>query len=255
MTGFCGVGRRLFLKRYQAHSNCPRCNLTDEDTSHVIKCKDIGASALWEEEINSLEKWMENHRGDPDLTTLICGSLKSWRNDRPLPSTNTSEYLINEAIYKQDAIGWRSFLDGFIVTEWREIQKQFMERNNELKSPLLWMTKFQRRVWEIPWKLWGHRNQTLHGDGNLIHIQEKRNIDLAIIREWSIGNLNIDARFCNLFIGSIQDRLKDSNEAKRLWLTSVWSARDMVTDADRGRDSEELSSLLFYDKWKARHRK
>ena len=130
-----------------------------------------------------------------------------------------------------------------------------MERNDDQKSPLLWMSKFQRRVWEIPWKLWEHRNQALHGDGSLIHIQEKRNIDFAIMREWSIGNHNIDARFRNLFQGRIQDRLRDSNEAKRLWLASVWSARDMIADADGGRDSEECTSSLFFDKWKARHQK
>ena len=109
LSGFCGVGRRLFLQSYQSHSNCPRCNLTNEDTSHVIQCEIVGATLLWEEEINSLQKWMENHGGDPVLTNTICGSLKSWRNHRPLPSVNTSEYLINEAIYKQDTIGWRSF--------------------------------------------------------------------------------------------------------------------------------------------------
>ena len=254
LSGFCGVGRRLFLQSYQSHSNCPRCNLTNEDTSHVIQCKDVGATLLWEEEINSLQKWMENHGGDPGLTNTICGSLKSWRNHRPLPSVNTSEYLINEAIYKQDSIGWRSFIDGFIVKEWRDIQRNFMERNDSQRSPMLWMTKFQRRIWEIPWKLWGHRNQILHGDGSLVHVQEKRNVDFAILREWDIGNHNVDARFHNLFSGSLQDRLNDSNEAKRLWLASVWGAKNIADDADEGRDFRESTSLMFFDKWRARYR-
>ena len=141
-----------------------------------------------------------------------------------------------------------------MVKEWRDIQGDFMKKTNDQRSPLLWMTKLQRRVWEIPWKLWHHRNNILHGDGNSVHIQEKRNVDIAILREWNVGDYNIDARFHNLFRGNLQDRLKDSNEAKRLWLASVWSARNIADNADEGRDSRESTSLMFFDKWKARYR-
>jgi hypothetical protein len=41
-TGFCGVGRREFLRGNQDHSECPRCGDPNKTTRHIIKCKGTG---------------------------------------------------------------------------------------------------------------------------------------------------------------------------------------------------------------------
>merc|ERR1711884_887490 len=124
------------------------------------------------------------------------------------PPIDTPDPLLRDAIYKQDSVGWKSFLDGFLTKEWRSLQTAYMLSCKDRRSPLLWMSKFQRRVWEIPWKLWNHRNEILHGNGNQLHKQEERNINFAIVREWNLGIQNLGPQFHSLFQGSISDRLK-----------------------------------------------
>ena len=241
----------LQRQKYQSHGRCPRCNKDNEDVLHVLQCNDIGATALWNQEIEDLSKWLSDNGSDPNLCHIICSSLQSWRNGKPLPSIDNPNPLLRDAIYKQDSIGWKSFLDGFIVREWRSLQETHMRTNKDHRSSLLWMSKFQRRIWEIPWKLWNHRNETLHGDGNQIHKQEDRNINFAIIKEWNLGIQDLGPQFLNLFRGRINDRLKDTSEYEKLWLANVWSARDYTNGPQNAHSTDDRESLLFYDKWKA----
>ena len=227
--------------------------MDNESVAHVIQCRDTRATNLWNQEMDKLKEWMLNNGGDPNLTKLIYDSLRSWRDSTPLPSFNTSDITLNQAILKQDAIGWQSFLDGFMVREWRIIQSQFMTEKQDPRSPTLWMTKLQRRIWEIPWLLWEQRNNILHGDNNSDHIQEKRDTDLAIIKEWDIGIQNLSRHFHSLFRGRINDRLQDSMEYKRLWLISVWSARNFEFQRAGTLPTKDSTPLIFYDKWKANH--
>ena len=140
-----------------------------------------------------------------------------------------------------------------MVKEWRIIQHQFMKSKRDPRSSILWMTKLQRRIWEIPWLLWEHRNNILHGDNNSDHIQDKRDTDLAIIKEWNIGTQNLSSQFHTLFRGGINERLQDSMEYKRLWLISVWSARSYEIQRSGTRPTRDSTPLIFYDKWKANH--
>ena len=253
LSGFCGVGRMLQLQRFQTHSKCPRCNMDNEDVIHVIQCRDTRATNLWNQELDKLKEWMLDKGGDPDLTNLIYSSLRSWRDSTPLPSFFTSDITLSQAILKQDAIGWKSFVDGFLVKEWRIIQHRFMKSKRDPRSSILWMIRLQKRIWEIPWLLWEHRNNILHGETNSDHIQNKRDTDLAIIKEWNIGTQNLSRQFHTLFRGEINERLQDSPEYKRLWLMSVWSARSYETQRSGTRSTRDSSPLRFYDGWKAHH--
>ena len=77
LTDFCGVRKMLHRQRYQAHSKCPRCNKDDEDVLHVIQCKDVGATALWNQEVDDLYKWMIDNGGESNLCQIIRDSLHS----------------------------------------------------------------------------------------------------------------------------------------------------------------------------------
>ena len=157
------------------------------------------------------------------MTNAICESLLAWGEERPLPAINTMEPIFSSAIVKQDTLGWESMIDGFITREWTLMQSNFMKQNNIQKSPLLWMAKVQNRVWMIAWKMWEQRNETLHSTGNLGQEHEHRSLNQAITRLWTRQNIPEEELTRNLFRGSMEQKLRDSLNNKRLWLSSVWS--------------------------------
>jgi hypothetical protein len=67
----------------------------------------------------------------------------------PFPTTDTP-LIVMEAMVKQDSIGWYNLINGFISKKWQIIQKAHFRDIRSMKSPILWILRFQRRIWEIP---------------------------------------------------------------------------------------------------------
>ena len=160
VTGICGVGYMLKLWKHQAHDSCPRCGQEKETTQHVIQCKEESATKVWEEAVEHLDTWMTDNQADPTMQDYIIASLKGWRNGNPTPHAQRQQTSIREASEDQNLIGWHNLISGFISKQWRLIQQTHLKEIGSMKSPILWISRFQRRIWEIPWALWQHRNDS-----------------------------------------------------------------------------------------------
>ena len=124
-----------------------------------------------------------------------------------------------------------------------------MERSR--RSPDLWIAKLQHKIWQIVWTMWEHRNIHLHSDNYPIHQFELAELNSTIITELIKGPTNLPRRYHRLFKGSIQERLKDNIHQKRQWLTSVWSARELITNEST---NDYITSRVFYERWKNKHK-
>ena len=92
----------------------------------------------------------------------------------------------------------------FISKQWRLIQYELSSNIESMKSPNLWITRIQHKIWEIAWELSQHRNQFLYNDRSTIHFQEMAAIDNAITEEYmmGVGRLPVNNKvepFLNLF--------------------------------------------------------
>jgi hypothetical protein len=63
---------------------------------------------VWETSLQALLTWMLNNKMLPQLT---------------LPTYD--EFGLHHAIIEQTWIGWKHFLNGFISTEWRQVQDRY----------------------------------------------------------------------------------------------------------------------------------
>ena len=141
--------------------------------------------------------------------------------------------------------------DGFIVNDWRQHQEDYMNSIGSMKCPLLWMARFQRKIWEIAWIMWEHRNNTLHNDGTTFHQHEMRAIDSEIITELTRGIDNLPpARYSHLFQRTILYHLSQPLHLKQMWLSSVWLARDMH-DPNQQERQRCNTATAFFDRWKS----
>jgi hypothetical protein len=108
------------------------------------------------------------------------------------------------AIREQERLGWDKMLYRFISIHWRKVQEEYMVLNKKIHSPVGWMAKFQKQLWEFAWTMWDTRNTHLNSDGTKIHKCEYNAINSEIIAEWTIGQGSLGKRFKHLFRGTIQ---------------------------------------------------
>jgi hypothetical protein len=251
VSGMCGVGVMLQLWQHQRHNSCPRCGMDKEDVEHVLRCQAPEATQTWDTAMNELEEWMKDNDAEPHMTEVICTSLKAWRNgtNLPFPRTETPQIVI-EGMIEQDGIGWFNFINGFISTKWRLIQTAHFKDMRSLKSPILWISRFQRRIWLIPWQLWQQRNDVLHNDGRTIHFQESAAVNREIRKEYVMAGEGLPASYQHLFQGNEEDLIRQPIHKKQEWLKSVWVARDHYMPRQVGHRNGIAEA--FYLRWKKR---
>lgn len=254
MAGFCGVGIMLVRYSHQKHSRCPRCNQPNEDTAHIIQCPHPEAVQLWQQEVIKLHHWMIQNSGHTELCAIIRDSLLEWRRTSRGFQGTSQDALLHTAIKRQKNIGWRSLIEGFWATEWRQKQSLHLSSMNSKKSGLLWISRVQRRIWEIAWKMWEHRNNILHNKGTTIHRHEQKALDTEIREEMRIGLNGLHPNYRNLFQGTLQSKLDFPMPQKRMWIMSVWAARDNNEENYIGRQRNEDIQMI-YGRWRKRNKR
>jgi hypothetical protein len=255
MAGFCGVGIMLVRYAYQKHSKCPRCGQNNETTSHVIQCRHPGAVNLWHTEVEALKSWMLSNLGQPELVSIITSSLLTWQSSSHGFLGTPSNDTLKKAVNRQQNIGWKSFIEGFWSLEWRECQRQYLLSRNSQRSSSLWISRVQRRIWEIAWRMWLHRNEILHNNGQTIHAHETRALDDEIRLEMELGLDDLDNRYRHLFQTTVQEQLNKSMIHKRMWIMSVWAARDNNDDEVQITRNRNKDILPIYNRWRKRNKK
>jgi hypothetical protein len=221
-----------------------------ETVSHVVQCPAPSAHKLWTTALNKLRTWIIENEGGEDFAQIVYENLLAWQSFQPFPFTIPDNPILHRAIKQQDKIGWRSFLDGFLVKEWRQyLTEHFLARGSR-KSSLLWMSRLQRGLWDVSFAMWMHRNEVLHHDGARTHQFEEQELDQSILSEWSRGIATLPSRFNYLFRGTLRQRLKDKHQYKKMWLTSVWSARESTGDLF-GVITRNRTISQFFEQWQA----
>jgi hypothetical protein len=114
MTGFCRVGIMLKHYKHQQHCKCPRCLEDNEDTSHVIQCSHPDALSLWSQSLDTLEHWMTQNHGHPELIKLILLGLRKWQFKEYIPyNYEILDPLLIKAYRSQRRLGWKLFIEGY----------------------------------------------------------------------------------------------------------------------------------------------
>jgi hypothetical protein len=116
------------LQRYQhqTHSNCLRCGIPNESTSHIIQCQHNGAKILWNMEMCKLEQWMLDNDGHPEMVHFICNRLKAWQLMKDIIKPISSDSVLSLAIAQQQWLGWFNFIQGYISVQWRVCQSSHL---------------------------------------------------------------------------------------------------------------------------------
>jgi hypothetical protein len=229
-SGFCSVGKMKVRWKFSDSAKCPRCQCEVEDFKHVLQCQQLEAKALWQSKILELKQWMLNHYISPSVVLAICDHLNHWNCvDYSISSMDSVSGEFLEVFEKQNIFGWESFLLGFWVSDWFAVQAKYLQSIKCKMSIRRWASSIIRKLWDIAWDMWDHRNQWLHHTEEGEAIQQ---LHAELRHHYELGCSSLPRAEKLLFRTSLADLLNSSTTVKQSWLRRVQGAREMVADPD-----------------------
>ena len=244
-SGWCATGKMMHIWKQRLTSSCPRCNSADEDNTHILACKSIGAMHEWEKSMIRIKEWLDSNNTCPDLKKLVLNIIHNWKLKRRIQLHEDIEFDgIREVFEQQKSIGWRLFLDGCLVYEWSKLQQIYLEWIGSKKTGVNWVKGLIRELWDLQWDAWQHRNSVLHNTPLAELMEGRLSLDRSLRSEWSVGFNN----FPDSVVASIPKRItqvmKGDVADKKGWFVLIRTVRENSGDhRTRGEFSDPKSSL------------
>jgi hypothetical protein len=219
ICGMCGVGKFMHRWKQCNDSSCPRCG-EHEDARHVWTCHGKGADDIWTQSLSELECWMSQVQTDPDVQHAILSHLQSWRenNGEPLPTN----FLLDEAVSSQERLGWQRFFEGWIAVEWSSAQQAYYTLMKSCRTGKRWVISLIKKLWDVAWDLWEHRNGIPHNTTNLVSEAELRTLDRKIRSIFlQLQIMSLSAQDRHLLSTLLPRLLKKDRAHKSEWLRNA----------------------------------
>lgn len=215
----CGVNTVLVKRKEKKSDLCKRCGEV-ETTTHVWQCQEQKSQEIWTTSVEQLGLWLHNMKTEPRITQEItCYLLQWYYNQAPLQQT----VPFSDGVASQTQIGWRFLIEGWLSKDWRTQQQLYWDQNNISKSSLRWATAIIKKLWDVAWDLWEHRNGIEHEHDVAEEHQELNNRIAQEIESFeNVQHSSYDYMF------SEDELIKVQNSTlgyKRLWLQNVAAAK------------------------------
>jgi hypothetical protein len=227
---------------------CPRCPAPLEDSNHIIQCKQDSATELWEQSMNKVHSWLQDHRTDPDITHIILSRLQSWRNSTEPEHFTGIPITIQELLLRQDNIGWEAAFRGCWSQGWAEAQQQHFKSLNSRRSGKRWLAALITKLWQVAWDMWEHRNGILHNQqqGQLAQTL-RRQIEL----EYSKGFQQLPSDLRRTTQLTMAQVLSKPLRYQQAWLGRVQDGRNFG-EAEEQRSGRQIrAQQSFMASWSA----
>jgi len=136
---------------------CPRCLEPTETKNHIFQCQATDSKQQWETALQGLDDWLQAQNTQLGLRQEIITGLWTWQTGE----TTTGEFM-TEAAQEQSLLGWGMMLEGVISMKWQETQATHWKVYKSCKSSKRWTIALIKKLLQIAWDMWHHRNHALH---------------------------------------------------------------------------------------------
>ena len=248
VSGFFSTGKVMVRWKKRDFSSCPLCKVPDEDATHVIKCPDKRASALFDEKMDDLDRWMRKRNTHQGLRIVIISRLRQWRHDHPYNTDHDPSDSITEILELQDEIGWEAAFTGCWAKGWAHLQQLHFESFGWKRTGKRWLAALIKKLWNVSWDMWEHRNGILHNrEASVLREQEKQ----LIKTEFELGFDYFPRNLRSMINLSIEDVLKRDPRGRRVWLHYIQNGRQM---AHRRREQVQRDKRILQRQRRMMHR-
>jgi len=217
-TGDFAHGKNMRRWRFRTVSNCPRCNQDGEDKQHILRCPAPTAQQRWNIALQELEGWLRSAKTDPKLAEAIIAGLRGWYSgDQLIPMPNLP------AVIQQNQLGWALLLEGGLSRMWQTEQAKFWTTIKTRKSSKRWVSELIKKLWEISWDLWTHRNEELHSSDTARGQILEHDVNTRIAQAYQSGSRELPRDALHLIQAPQERVLEQPLITKQLWL-DTWEA-------------------------------
>ena len=229
-SGHCGTAYKLHQRNYMPHSRCPLCEAPVEDIRHLLRCPEPRATALWKEQLLSLEVWMKGANTKPSIRKLILKGLQHWHSTgTDLPAQPSLTEQLYQCSLEQLDIGWFNLLLGRLSKRWSKVQDLHFRTLGTRHSGHVWAKGLILELWLINWNIWDYRNNRKHTEDTPEAQALLLNLQDQVRQEFQTGNTDllpahkkllttVSLVFCHhRTIPSLQE-----------WLTRIQTARTLA---------------------------
>jgi hypothetical protein len=148
---------------------------------HVWRCQHPEVRSLWTTTLSNLRSWLEIQNSDPALIDILLTFLDSWRNDLPRPDAHPN-YI--DLIQSQQDIGWNEVFVGGFSLKWAEFQQEYLSRNRSRCSGRRWLIALIKKLWDVSWDLWAHRNGVAHNHAQHLPDSDIQQLNHSVSRTY-----------------------------------------------------------------------
>ena len=127
----------------------------------------------------------------------------------------------------QEAIGWQAFFEGYLACDWAATQQTYYDWVGSRRTGRRWATEIIKKLWNIAWDLWEHRNGYVHSA--LQPTTKIVQMVKAIRQEFQLGSAMLAVGDQPLFSKSINQLLQSPYEVQKAWIDLVQVARQRAS--------------------------
>ena len=206
---------------------CQSCTLEPETSSHILRCPEEGIVQMLNQYAEELLDWLDDVGTPRDMTYLIVSFIKA-RGERSMTdiSWNLPDRYKRIAM-AQDNIGWRIFLEGMIVKEFRLVVEEVGLRENNRWTASKWTQQLILKLQEITHGMWIYRNLSIHDPSKeVLAVQRRESLLEEIEKQIELGGEGLaeeDKWMLEVNLGDLDEGSTGIYET--YWLMAIETAR------------------------------
>jgi hypothetical protein len=134
-------------------------------------------------------------------------------------------WQVQNAVSQQEDLGWQLFLEGWLCLEWEALQQAYLNLFGFRITGKRWVAELIKKLWQIAWDLWEHRNRILHENTNRVSTSIEQNLKYKVREQfyWASRLLH-HTPDAYLLASPLSQLLLRSMEYQAAWVSQVTQA-------------------------------
>jgi hypothetical protein len=200
---------------------CPRCPAEETDRFHVLRCPQVDATAIFNQQMDRLSIWLLKQHTHPVLREGLLSQLRTWRTGMPWLGLQNIPAPYQQALDAQWNLGPSALIDGMVHWKCVEIQQRYYAWLRRRRTGFRWHVMLIRQIWQIAWDLWKHRLDVLHSPDSLSLARSHELLNDRIEAAFARDRANFPTAASRWFSRSPRDLYLETLDYKKLWLEAV----------------------------------
>jgi hypothetical protein len=193
---------------------------------HLMLCSDEDCTRLLIESVNELTEWMaRDNKTNPEILYWIPKYIL-MRGVKSLLDLGIMLPQFKALAHSQDLIGWRDFTEGYISTQFYEIQTFHLAMSSSLLNGKDWTKQFISKLLQITHSQWIYSNFLLHDRRQgYLHTKSAEEIMREIESLSSLAPKDVPKASRFLLKINFTELSKFHIETQKYWTLAVTAAR------------------------------